>query len=122
MRRKRVIGNGQRRRSRAEVDQLVEAFEVSGLGRREFCLKHGVVVGTLDFWRKRRREEQGPVASNPARTQNGAAGARLVAVELAGTTTSGGLAVVLRRGRRVEVSEGFDAATLERLLDVLERA
>jgi transposase-like protein len=56
MRRKRVIGNGQRRRSRAEADQLVDAFEVSGLRRREFCLKHGVVVGTLDFWRKRRRE------------------------------------------------------------------
>lgn len=122
MRRKQVIGNGQRRRSRAEAEQLVDAFEVSGLRRREFCLKHGVVVGTLDFWRKRRREEQGPVASNPARTQNGAAQARLVAVELAGTATSGGLAVVLWRGRRVEVSEGFDAATLERLLDVLERA
>src|SRR6266481_4438007 len=87
MRRKQVIGNGQRRRSRAEVDQLVEAFEVSGLRRREFCLKHGVVVGTLDFWRKRRREEQGPVASNPARTQNEAE-ARLVTVELAGTGSS----------------------------------
>ncbi|SRR6266404_2492155 len=121
MRRKQVIGNGQRRRSRAEVDQLVEAFEVSGLRRREFCLKHGVVVGTLDFWRKRRREEQGPVASNPARTQNEAE-ARLVTVELAGTANSGRLAVVLGRGRRVEVSEGFDAATLERLLDILERA
>jgi hypothetical protein len=122
MRRKRVIGNGQRRRSRAEADQLVDAFEVSGLRRREFCLKHGVVVGTLDFWRKRRREEQGPVASNPARTQNEAARARLVAVELAGTATSSRLAVVLSRGRRVEVSEGFDAATLERLLAVLEQA
>jgi transposase-like protein len=122
MRRKQVIGNGQRRRSRAEVEQLVDAFKVSGLRRREFCLKHGVVVGTLDFWRKRRREEQGPVASNPARTQNGAARARLVAVELAGTATSSRLAVVLSRGRRVEVSEGFDVATLERLLAVLEQA
>ena len=122
MRRKQVIGNGQRRRSRVEAEQLVDAFEVSGLRRREFCLKHGVVVGTLDFWRKRRREEQGPVASNPARTQNVAARPRLVAVELAGIATSGRLAVVLPRGRRVEVSEGFDAATLERLLAVLEQA
>ena len=32
------------------------------------------------------------------------------------------LAVVLSRGRRVEVSEGFDVATLERLLAVLEQA
>ena len=121
MRRKQVIGNGQRRRSRAEAEQLVDAFEVSGLRRREFCFQHGVVVGTLDFWRKRRREEQGPVASNPARTQNEAE-ARLVAVELAGTANSGRLAVVLGPGRRVEVSEGFDAATLERLLAVLEQA
>ncbi len=122
MKRKQVIGNGQRRRSRVEAEQLVDAFEVSGLRRREFCLKHGVVVGTLDFWRKRRREEQGPVASNPARTQNVAARPRLVAVELAGIATSGRLAVVLPRGRRVEVSEGFDVATLERLLAVLEQA
>jgi hypothetical protein len=47
---------------------------------------------------------------------------RLVAVELAGTATSSRLAVVLPRGGRVEVSEGFDAATLERLLAVLEQA
>jgi hypothetical protein len=45
-----------------------------------------------------------------------------VAVELAGTATIGRLAVVLPRGRRVEVSEGFDAATLARLLAVLEQA
>jgi transposase-like protein len=122
MKRKQVIGNGQRRRSRAEAEQLVDAFEVSGLRRREFCLKHGVVVGTLDFWRKRGREEQGPIASNPARTQNKAARARLVEVELAGTASSSRLAVVLSRGRRVEVSAGFDAATLERLLAVLEQA
>jgi transposase-like protein len=128
MRRKQVIGDDQRRRSRAEAEQLVDAFEVSGMRRQEFCLKHGVVVGTLDFWRKRRREEQGAVASNPARMQNAAARARvansgrLVAVEIAGTAISGKLAVVLPRGRRVEVSEGFDAATLERLLAVLEQA
>ena len=125
MKRKQVIGNGQRRRSRAETEQLVDAFEVSGLRRREFCLKHGVVVGTLDFWRKRRREEQGPVASNPARTQNVAARPRLVAVELADVpagAASGGIAVVVSRGRRIEVSRGFDAATLERLLAVLEQA
>jgi hypothetical protein len=49
-------------------------------------------------------------------------GGRLVAVEVAGMPTIGRLAVVLPRGRRVEVSEGFDGATLERLLGVLERA
>ena len=43
-----------------------------------------------------------------------------MAVEIAGTASSGRLAVVLSRGRRVEVPEAFDAATLERLLAVLE--
>ena len=128
MRARHVIGEGQRRRSRAEAEQLVDAFESSGLRRREFCQKHDVAVGTLDFWRKRRRQERGVVAGHQpgARKVHGgaevASSGRLVAVELAGTATSGRLTVVLPRGRRVEVSEGFDAATLERLLAVLEQA
>jgi hypothetical protein len=110
------------------VEQLVDAFEASGLRRREFCQKHAVVVGTLDFWRKRRRQKRGVVASHQLEARKEHAGAevassgRLVSVELTGTATSGRLAVVLPRGRRVEVSEGFDAATLERLLAVLEQA
>jgi len=36
------------------MEQLVDAFESSGLRRREFCQKHEVVVGTLDFWRQKR--------------------------------------------------------------------
>jgi len=34
---------------------------------------------------------------------------------------SGGLVVVMSRGRRIEVSRWFDATTLERLLAVLEQ-
>src|SRR6266853_4537109 len=52
----------QQRRSRAEAEQLVDVFEASGLRRREFCQQHGVAVGTLDLWRKRRRQERGTVA------------------------------------------------------------
>jgi hypothetical protein len=128
MGKKHTLERVQQRRSRAEAEQLVDAFECSGLGRREFCQKHDVAVGTLDFWRKRRRQERGAVADNRLRARKVramaevASSSRLVAVELAGTATSGRLAVVLSRGRRVEVSEGFDAATLERLLAVLEQA
>jgi hypothetical protein len=124
MRDKHMLGRVQQRRSRAEVEQLVDAFESSGLRRREFCQKHDVAMGTLDFWRKRRH---GVVAGYRLRVRKmgamaevGSSG-RLVAVELAGTATSGRLAVVLPRGRRVEIFEGFDAATLERLLAVLEQ-
>jgi len=106
------------------MEQLVDAFESSGLRRREFCQKHEVAVGTLDFWRRQKREmvaghRLSARKVNP-RAEAGSDG-RLVAVELAGAAPSGRLAVVLPRGRRVEVSEGFDAVTLERLLGVLER-
>lgn len=97
---------------------MVDAFESGGLRRREFCLKHGMALSTLDFWRKRRRPERSAASG----------GNRLVAVELAGlpergriAPAGGGLTVVVSQGRRIEVSRGFDAVTLERLLDVLER-
>jgi hypothetical protein len=119
MKNEQRVGKPQQRRSHAESEQLVDAFEASGLRRREFCLKHGVALGTLDFWRKRRRQERSTAASG---------GNRLVAVELAGLpgrrsmeTAGGGLVVVVSEGRRIEVSRGFDVATLERLLDVLEQ-
>jgi hypothetical protein len=130
MREKRTLERVQHRRSRTEAEQLVEAFESSGLGRREFCLKHGVALGTLDFWRKRRRQERDRVASKQPRMRNKdvgagvASGSKLVAVELAGlqeNAAGGGLVVVVSRGRRIEVSRWFDAATLERLLAVLEQ-
>jgi len=123
MRARHVIGEGQRRRSRAEAEQLVAGFEASGLRRREFCLKHGVALSTLDFWRKRRRQEQG--RQKPDAGAKVSSNGRLVAVELADVpagAASGGIAVVVSRGRRIEVSRGFDAATLERLLAVLEQA
>jgi hypothetical protein len=130
MREKHTLERVQHRRSRTEAEQLVDAFESSGLGRREFCLKHGVALGTLDFWRKRRRVERDKVASKRPGMRNKdvragvASGSRLVAVELAGlqeNAASGGLVVVVSRGRRIEVSRWFDAATLERLLAVLEQ-
>ena len=87
-------------------------------------------MGTLDFWRKRRRQERDKVASKRLGMGNKdvragvVSGSRLVAVELAGlqeNAVSGGLVVVVSRGRRIEVPRWFDAATLERVLAVLEQ-
>jgi hypothetical protein len=120
-------GKIQQRRSRAEAEQLLDAFESSGLRRREFCQQHGVAMGTLDVWRKRRRQERSTLADKRLRagkvhvSKEVAINGRLVAVEIAGRPSSGKLTVVLPRGPRVEVFEGFDAATLERLLGVLDR-
>ena len=111
-------GKIQHRRSRTEAEQLLDAFESSGLRRREFCQQHGVAVGTLDVWRKRRRQERSTLTGKRLRASKVHVGkevaisGRLVAVEIAGRPSSGKLTVVLPRGQCVEVFEGFDAATL----------
>jgi hypothetical protein len=47
------VGAGFRRRSRTEAKRLVSEFQQSGLGRKQFCVAHGLSVHTLDAWRRR---------------------------------------------------------------------
>jgi hypothetical protein len=108
--------NIKRRRSRAEIQQLVAEFESSGLGRTAFCQQRGLSLSTLARYQKR----QGQKAAE------GAEGKRWLAVEVSSSAAVAGaerssLAVVLRGGRRIEVGCGFDAGTLQRLLGVVER-
>jgi transposase len=119
-----VAGSVVQRRSRAEADRLVAEYEASGMSRREFCARQGVALGTLDLYRKRQRRE-----AMAARAPGGSrgSGAKLVAVEVAGKEKKEwergcGLAVVLGKGRRIEVRASFDEATLKRLVDLLEKA
>jgi transposase-like protein len=104
-----------RRRSRAETEQVVSAYESSGLSRVEFCKQQGLSLATLARYRQQQRQ-QGEAAT----------GNRWLAVEVSGVSvavgseTASGLAVALRGGRRIEVGRGFDAPTLVQLLSVLE--
>ena len=108
-----------KRRTRAEVQQLVAEFVSSGMRRSEFCQSRGLSFSTLDRhlkklrWKRRRK----PISS----------AGRLVPVELAARKSpkqhepSCGLAVVLPGGRRIEVHADFDTSTFERLVSALER-
>jgi len=97
-----------RRRTAAEIEQVVREFEDSGLNRSQFCRREGLALITLNRYLKRVRGEQ--VSSGG-----------LVAVEIGGGThEGGGLAVVLSGGRRIEVGAGFDASLLRRLVQALE--
>ena len=104
------------RRTPAEMEQIVSEFKSSGLNRSQFCRRQGLTLGALSRYLKRLDAACG----------RGATGDGLVAVELAGkklgTERAGscGLAVVLASGRRIAVSAGFDSATLQRLVQVLE--
>ncbi len=103
-----------RRRSRAEAEELVREFEASGLKRQAFCAGRGVSVAALDKYR--RQLGQGAASSK----------GRLLAVAVqadnSASKVSAALCVELANGRRIGVGSGFDAATLERLLAVLEQA
>jgi hypothetical protein len=109
--------NIKRRRSRAEIQQLMAEFEASGLGRTAFCQQRGLSLSTLARYRKRQEQKAAETAE----------GKRWLAVEVsssaavAGAERASGLTVVLRGGRRIEVGFGFDADTLKRLLGVVER-
>jgi hypothetical protein len=104
-----------KRRTRAEVQQLVAEFMSSGVRRSEFCQSRSLSFSTLDRhlkklrWKKRRK----PISS----------AGRLVPVELAARKStkqherSCGLAVVLPGGRRIEVDPDFDRSTFERLVE-----
>jgi hypothetical protein len=112
--------SGSRRRTRAEVQQLVAEFVSSGMRRSEFCRTRGLSFGTLNrHLQKRRWRRKSRAASSSG---------QLVPVELAtkksaaehGSTAP--LVVVLSAGRRIEVHPDFDTSTFERLVSVLERA
>jgi hypothetical protein len=113
------VGVVRRRRSRSEAAALVEEYEASGLSREGFCRQRGLVVGTLDKYRRLVRDGLRSVAG------------RMIPVEVAPSPrreTSGDVdeespfVVRLHGGRRIEVRRGFDAGTLERLLAVLDGA
>jgi hypothetical protein len=79
-----------------------------------FCAERGLSVAALDKYR--RQYGQGATGNE----------GRLVAVEVipgvSASKLSRPLCVELANGRRIEVCSGFDAATLNRLLSVLEQA
>lgn len=109
------------RRSRAEIARLTGLFRESGLGRRQFCARHGIALSTLNRHLKKWSQEQPGMGGHWE--------SRLVAVELAHPSGGGSggqaavpLTVLLWNGRRVEVGHDFEAETLAQLVAVLERA
>ena len=104
---------GRKWRSREAAEELVREFEASGLRRKQFCAERGLSTYTLDLYRKRLR-----LAEGGAEPKGG-----LVRVQLsagAGPRRER-IAVSVERGLRVEIAEGFDEATLKRLLAVIEQ-
>jgi len=102
-----------RRRTPAEIEQIVSEFKSGDLTQVEFCQRQDLALSTLGRYLRCQR------ASREA------SGRGLVAVELAvkklGAEQAGcGLSVMVGSGRRIVVESDFDAATLQRLVQALE--
>src|SRR5258708_40333150 len=97
---------GRRRRTRAEVQQLVAEFVSSALRRSEFCQSRGLSFSTLDRHLNKGRWKR--------KARSAPADGQLVPVELAIRKSpterepNCGLSVVLSGGRRIEVQRDFD--------------
>jgi hypothetical protein len=107
-----------RRRSRVEAERLVIEFERSGQTGQAFCVRHGLSVGTLARYRKHRRAEAPAAASRILPVEF----VRSVALSPSAEVSRGAMWVELGNGRRIAVAQDFDAATLERLVAILEQA
>ena len=102
--------------------QRLEQWRESGLTARKFAAQIGVNPGTLSSWKYK-------VAAGRAGGQTAATAERVEFVEVIGAPASlpinrsveERLEVVCPDGRTVRVPRTFDAETLVRLLDVLER-
>ena len=114
------------RRSHAEVARIASSYPQSGMSRSQFCRQHGLSLTTLNkYYQHVRHRDALPSASmNKPLSAVELPLARVEFVDKSVTHTEqhDPLVVELAGGRRIAVSSGFDAATLTRLIAVLEQA
>jgi hypothetical protein len=108
------MSKGQARDGRKEQHwrRLIEEWRVSGLTVRAFCARRAVSEPSFYAWRRELQQRDADhVAFVPVRVLDPEA-----------PTAGAGIDLLLPGQRTVRVAPGFDAATLRRLLAVLEQA
>jgi hypothetical protein len=103
-------GRARDERRERQWRRWISEWRASGLSVRAFCARHGLATASFYHWRRvlERRAAEEP-ALVPVQVVVDAVPAQASALE-----------AVLPSGRTVRVPPGFDEATLQRLLAVLE--
>jgi transposase len=102
----------------------VAGWKSSGLSLRLYSERHGLKAGTLGYWNSRLKAR---AADAPASSSGPEARATFLAVHVAEPAVTvpeppdERIELALPGGCVVRVNRGFDAATLDRRLDVVER-
>lgn len=108
------VGRGRRRRrTPAEIQEIVNEFKNGDLTQVEFCRRQGLVLSTLGRYLRRER-------GSSKESQRGLVAVELAAKKLGAKQAGCGLSVMVGSERRIVVESDFDAATLQRLMHVLE--
>lgn len=108
------VGRGRRRRrAPAEIQEIVNEFKNGDLTQVEFCRRQGLVLSTLGRYLSRER-------GSSKGSQRGLVAVELAAKKLGAKQVGCGLSVMVGSERRIVVESDFDAATLQRLVHVLE--
>ena len=100
----------------------VAGWKSSGLSLRLYSERHGLKAGTLGYWNSRLKAQTADALTSSAGPE-----ATFLAVHVAEPAVSvpeprdQGVELVLPGGYVVRIGRGFDAVTLDRLLDVVER-
>jgi transposase-like protein len=110
---KQKVRQRKRRRTPAEIQQIVSEFKSGELTQVEFCRRHDLVLSTLGRYLRQER-------SSSAARQRGLVAVELAAKKLGAEPAGCGLSVMVGSGRRIVVESDFDATTFERLVQVLE--
>ncbi len=97
------------------------SYVQSGLSRSEFCRQHGLPLSTLNKYYQRARHRDAHGCTPLAHNDVALARAEFVEKSATHTVQHAALQVELVGGRRISVSSGFDAASLTRLIAVLEQ-
>jgi transposase len=91
---------------------MLQRWRQSGLSVRDFCARRGLTQPSFYAWRRTLAERDAQVQFVPV---------RLAAEPMAATTnTTAALELVLDGRRSLRIGPGFDAATLKRLLALLQ--
>jgi len=91
---------------------LIKGWEQSGLRQTEYCRLNGLKIRNFGYWKRRLSQKSTDVSFVSLQVQ---------ANNYQPTASSAAsLKVVLGRGQRIEVTEGFDQTTLKRLIYALE--
>ena len=110
------------RSTRDEWREHVARWRASGLTAETYATKAGLKPPTFKWWRWQLSKERARSAAMARRPKSApTTSTPITFVEIATSLVREPLEVVLPSRHRVRVPDAFDAATLDRLLDVLER-